>query len=83
MRMTVVLLTALLASQVAANAQSAPAATPTDSPAKAQPAETLPVASVSFDGPALTFDFAAVQIGMAEYEDGPTGATTATGLNVD
>jgi 6-aminohexanoate-oligomer endohydrolase len=30
---------------------------------------------VSFDGPALSFDFPEVQVGVAEYEDGPTGAT--------
>jgi L-aminopeptidase/D-esterase-like protein len=43
--------------------------------AEAAPAETLPVAHVSTDGPALTFDFPAVRIGVAEYEEGPTGAT--------
>jgi L-aminopeptidase/D-esterase-like protein len=41
----------------------------------AVPAATLPVAHVSTDGPALTFDFPAVRIGVAEYEEGPTGAT--------
>ena len=73
MRMTVVVLTALPAAPLAANPQSTP--TPTD-PAKAQqPAQPVPVPHVSFEGPALTFDFAAVQIGSAEYEEGPTGAT--------
>jgi L-aminopeptidase/D-esterase-like protein len=38
-------------------------------------AETAPSPHVSFDGPALTFDFPAVQVGAAEYEEGPTGAT--------
>src|SRR5271163_1419109 len=33
------------------------------------------VPRVSFDGPALTYDFPAVRIGVAEYEEGPTGAT--------
>lgn len=28
-----------------------------------------------FDGPALEFDFPAVHVGVAEYEEGPTGAT--------
>lgn len=28
-----------------------------------------------FDGPRLEFDFPALQIGVAEYEDGPTGCT--------
>jgi L-aminopeptidase/D-esterase-like protein len=35
----------------------------------------LPVPQVSFEGPALTFDFPAVEIGVAEYEAGPTGGT--------
>ena len=43
--------------------------------AVAAPAETLPVAHVASEGPALTFDFPALQIGVAEYEEGPTGAT--------
>src|SRR5271169_6350182 len=74
MRTTVVLFTALLTAPLAATAQSAPAAI-ADPPAQAQPAQAPPVARVSFDGPALTFDFPAVQIGVAEYEEGPTGAT--------
>jgi L-aminopeptidase/D-esterase-like protein len=59
------LIIALLAAPLAGNAQAAPAS----------PAVPLPVPRVSFDGPALTFDFPAVQIGVAEYEEGPTGAT--------
>ena len=39
------------------------------------PAQVLPIAHVSFDGPALSFDLSNVQIGVAEYEDGPTGTT--------
>jgi peptidase S58-like protein len=38
-------------------------------------AEPAPSPHVSFDGSALTFDFPSVQVGVAEYEDGPTGAT--------
>jgi len=38
-------------------------------------ASARPAPHVSFDGPALTFDFPEVQIGVAEYEEGPTGAT--------
>jgi L-aminopeptidase/D-esterase-like protein len=34
-----------------------------------------PAPHVSFDGPLLAFDFPGVQIGVAEYEEGPTGAT--------
>jgi 6-aminohexanoate-oligomer endohydrolase len=34
-----------------------------------------PVPHVSFEGPALTFDLANVQVGVAEYEQGPTGVT--------
>lgn len=34
-----------------------------------------PVPHVSFDGPALRFDFPGVEIGTAEYEEGPTGTT--------
>jgi L-aminopeptidase/D-esterase-like protein len=37
--------------------------------------EIRPVLHVSFDGPSLAFDFPAVKIGVAEYEEGPTGAT--------
>jgi 6-aminohexanoate-oligomer endohydrolase len=73
MRMIIVFFTALLAAPLAANAQSTP--TPTD-PAKAQqPVQPLPVPHVSFDGPALSYDFPEVQVGSAEYEEGPTGAT--------
>lgn len=66
MRKKVVLVAALLASPLAVNAQAAPAGRLT---------EPLPAPRVSFEGPALTFDFRAVQIGVAEYEEGPTGAT--------
>ena len=52
---------------LAANAQSAPGNVQSEPP--------LRVPHVSFDGPALTFDFPEVQIGVAEYEEGPTGAT--------
>ena len=34
-----------------------------------------PVPVTAFAGPALTFDFPAVRIGVAEYDEGPTGAT--------
>jgi 6-aminohexanoate-oligomer endohydrolase len=34
-----------------------------------------PVPHVSFDGPSLAFDFPGIEIGVAEYEEGPTGAT--------
>lgn len=30
---------------------------------------------VTFDGPALTFEFSGLRIGVAEYDDGPTGTT--------
>lgn len=33
------------------------------------------VPRVKFDGPALTFDFPGVRIGVAEYDEGPTGTT--------
>jgi L-aminopeptidase/D-esterase-like protein len=33
------------------------------------------VPHVSFDPPALTFDFPGLEIGVAEYEEGPTGCT--------
>ncbi len=29
----------------------------------------------SFDGPTLTFDFPGLEIGVAEYDEGPTGCT--------
>jgi L-aminopeptidase/D-esterase-like protein len=38
-------------------------------------AEPLPTINVPVEGPSLTFDFPSVQIGVAEYEEGPTGAT--------
>jgi 6-aminohexanoate-oligomer endohydrolase len=38
-------------------------------------ADSLPAIDVPVEGPSLTFDFPAVQIGVAEYEEGPTGAT--------
>lgn len=34
-----------------------------------------PIPHVSYDGPALNFDFPGVQVGVAEYEEGPTGTT--------
>jgi L-aminopeptidase/D-esterase-like protein len=43
--------------------------------AVAAPSDIHPVPHVSFDGPSLAFDFPAVKIGVAEYEEGPTGAT--------
>jgi 6-aminohexanoate-oligomer endohydrolase len=33
------------------------------------------VPRTSFDGPELTFDFPGLEIGVAEYEEGPTGCT--------
>jgi 6-aminohexanoate-oligomer endohydrolase len=65
----------LLAAPRAASAQSAPVPRSSALHSAARPDETFPVARVSFEGPALTFDFPAVQIGVAEYEEGPTGAT--------
>ena len=47
-------------------------------PAAAQaPAEPLQVLAprTTFDGAALEFDFPGLQVGAAEYEEGPTGAT--------
>ncbi|MGA8436968.1 MAG: P1 family peptidase [Candidatus Sulfotelmatobacter sp.] len=75
MRMIVALLTAVLASPLAGNAESMPTPTPTDPGGAQQPAQPPPVPHVSFDGPALSFDFPAVKIGVAQYEEGPTGAT--------
>src|SRR5271170_207228 len=43
--------------------------------AEAATPDVQPVAHVSFDGPSLAFDFPALRIGVAEYEEGPTGAT--------
>jgi L-aminopeptidase/D-esterase-like protein len=36
---------------------------------------TVLVPRTCFDGPKLTFDFPALRIGVAEYEEGPTGCT--------
>lgn len=38
-------------------------------------AQAAPVPRTSFEGPALEFDFPGVHIGVAEYDEGPTGAT--------
>jgi L-aminopeptidase/D-esterase-like protein len=75
MRIQIALLAALLGAPLAANAQSSAAAVPTKPHAEGLSTAPLPVPRVSFEGPALTFDFPAVQIGVAEYEEGPTGAT--------
>ncbi len=42
-------------------------------PAAAQQSDLVP--RVAFDGPALEFDFPGLRIGVAEYEEGPTGTT--------
>jgi L-aminopeptidase/D-esterase-like protein len=62
----------LLAAALAADGQSSAA---TGAGLDAPPAEQRPVPRISFEGRALNFDFPAVQIGVAEYEEGPTGAT--------
>lgn len=38
-------------------------------------APAAPAPHVSLEGPVLTFDFPGVEVGVAEYEEGPTGAT--------
>ncbi|HEV2131673.1 MAG TPA: P1 family peptidase [Longimicrobiaceae bacterium] len=44
--------------------------------AQAAPArQAPPVPRTSFEGPVLELDFPALHIGVAEYEEGPTGAT--------
>jgi L-aminopeptidase/D-esterase-like protein len=43
--------------------------------AAAEAPVTAPIPHISYDGPALQFDFPAVKIGVAEYEEGPTGTT--------
>jgi L-aminopeptidase/D-esterase-like protein len=65
MRIKLVLFAAFLAAPLAVITRSA----------TVSPTEPLPVPRVSLGGPALTFDFPAVQVGVAEYEEGPTGAT--------
>lgn len=49
----------------------------TVAPAAGKPEAASPalVPRTSFDGPALHFDFPSMQIGIAEYEEGPTGVT--------
>jgi L-aminopeptidase/D-esterase-like protein len=37
--------------------------------------QTALITKTSFDGPALQFDFPGVEIGVAEYDEGPTGTT--------
>src|SRR5579863_6084363 len=66
MRIQIVLCAVLLSAPLAVQAQLH---------GDARTAEPLPVPRASFEGPALTFDLPAVQIGVAEYEEGPTGAT--------
>src|SRR5688500_16090457 len=41
----------------------------------AQPARESPVPRTSSDGPALVLDWPALHVGVAEYDEGPTGAT--------
>jgi hypothetical protein len=36
---------------------------------------TTCIPRISPEGPALTFDFPGLQVGVAEYEEGPTGCT--------
>lgn len=69
MQITAVLIAALLAAPLAEGAQQSASPSPKAS------AEELPEAQVAFDGPAVHFDFPSVEIGVAEYEAGPTGAT--------
>jgi 6-aminohexanoate-oligomer endohydrolase len=33
------------------------------------------VANTAIDGPALTFDWPAIEVGVGSYEEGPTGVT--------
>jgi 6-aminohexanoate-oligomer endohydrolase len=33
------------------------------------------VPKTTIDGPTLTFDWPAIEVGIASYEEGPTGAT--------
>jgi L-aminopeptidase/D-esterase-like protein len=77
MRIKVEIVGVLLAVAFAANAQSSAAvgAELDARPAEQRPAKQRPVPRISFEGRALNFDFPAVQIGVAEYEEGPTGAT--------
>jgi L-aminopeptidase/D-esterase-like protein len=44
-------------------------------PAGGQAAADGPVPQTEFDGPELRFDFPGMRIGIAEYAEGPTGAT--------
>ena len=62
MRIRVGIVAVLLVALTTANAQT-------------RPAEPPPVPRTSFEGRALSFDFPAVEVGVAEYEEGPTGAT--------
>ena len=41
--------------------------------ARADQASLVPVASIN--GPALTFDWPAIEVGVGSYEEGPTGLT--------
>ncbi len=43
--------------------------------AQTRPASLAPVPRTSFDGPVLEFDFPGLLIGIAEYDEGPTGVT--------
>lgn len=63
LRETVVSLLLVLVAVSAANSQSRPAA------------QAGLVPRTSFGGPVLEFDFPAIHIGLAEYDEGPTGAT--------
>ncbi|MGA2963175.1 MAG: P1 family peptidase [Candidatus Korobacteraceae bacterium] len=36
---------------------------------------TIPTPQIRFDGPAIEFDFPGLKVGVAEYDEGPTGLT--------
>jgi L-aminopeptidase/D-esterase-like protein len=72
MRIMVLIIAVLLTAALTAIAQATAAA---GAQPEARPDQPPPVPRTSFEGRALSFDFSAIQIGVAEYEEGPTGAT--------
>lgn len=66
---------ALLASALATAALAVVATLAADSVTPAQDGRRAPVPHVPAGGPSLDFDFPGLAIGVAEYNEGPTGAT--------
>jgi 6-aminohexanoate-oligomer endohydrolase len=73
--LAVVLLTSSASLLPAPPLQPGSTPTPRSTTARSLAEPKAPVPETSFSGPALEFDFPTLQIGVAEYQEGPTGMT--------